>query len=54
MELKFERKKFGHFWPVFPVKNQSWAFMQKKVCFQAKVAMSISNILAESLYDQAF
>ena len=36
MELKFERKKFGHFWPVFPVKNQSWACMQKKYASKLK------------------
>ena len=28
--VKIRKKKFGHFWPVFPVKYQSWAFMQKK------------------------
>ena len=52
--VEIRKKKIWSFLTGFSSKNSSLSFYAKKVCFQAKVTMPISNILAESLYDQTF
>ena len=53
--LKFgvenRKKKIWSFLTGFSSKKSKLSFYAKKVCFQVKVAMPISNILTESLYD---
>ena len=52
--VEIRKKKIWSFLTGFSSKKSKLSFYAKKVCFQAKVALPISNILAWSLYDQAF
>ena len=52
--VEIRKKKIWSFLYVFFSQKSKLSLYAKKVCFQAKVIMPISNILAGSLYDQAF
>ena len=52
--VEIRKKKIWSFLTGFPSKKSKLSLDAKKVCFQAKVTMLISNIFTGSLYDQAF
>ena len=52
--VEIRKKKIWSFLTDFSSQKSKLSLNAKKICFQAKVVMPISNILALSLYDQAF